>query len=105
MGTQRKMMKTSSSLTTLCGCLLLCLTYAHNTYDNLDCRNRTSQEDGGDLIVMSWHIHYTTNTSDMPRFQKEFTDRFADLFPPQVDPATEDWVSNLLQCPFGPNFG
>ena len=38
-------------------------------YTNLDCRNRKWQQDGGDLIVMSWHIHYTTNTSDMARFQ------------------------------------
>ena len=49
--------------------VMLQATMAHNVssgpYTNLDCRNRKWQQDGGDLIVMSWHIHYTTNTSDM----------------------------------------
>jgi len=97
----------SAIATTLC-VFLLSHSEAHNPSaypTNLDCRNRTSRDQGGDLIVMSWHIHYTTNTSDMPRFEKEFTEKFAHLFPPSVDPNTSDWQANRLQCPFGPNFG
>lgn len=69
----------------------------------IDCRNNTWQQDGGDLVVMSWHIHYTTNTSDMDRFQKSFTERFISLFP--AENTSTSWQTNRLQCPFGPNFG
>ena len=76
--------------------------YLENYPDNLDCRNRTWQEDGGDLVVMSWHIHYTTNTTDMPRFQAEFIDHFLELFPPAIE--EPKWQPSKLCCPFGPNF-
>ena len=68
-----------------------------------DCRNRVWQQDGGDLIVMSWHIHFTTNASDLLRFQDAFTERFIDLFPPTIEDI--NWQSNRLQCPFGQNMG
>jgi phosphatidylethanolamine-binding protein (PEBP) family uncharacterized protein len=70
---------------------------------NKDCRNKTWELDGGDLVIMSWHIHYTTNTTAQDIFQKAFTERFIDLFPPSVE--RSDWQSSRLQCPFGPNFG
>jgi len=63
----------------------------------------TWEQDGGDLIVTSWHIHYTTNTTAMTAFQKAFTERFEHLFPPVNE--YPSWTSNRLQCPFGPNFG
>ncbi|KAJ8604239.1 hypothetical protein CTAYLR_009227 [Chrysophaeum taylorii] len=42
---------------------------------------------------MSWHIHYTTNRSDMARFYGAFVSRFSDVIAPGVE------------CPFGPNYG
>lgn len=45
---------------------------------------------------MSWHIHYTTNTSDAPRFYWAFVRRFREYFPPRTEGD---------QCPFGPNYG
>lgn len=65
-----------------------------NSQDSNDCRNRTWSLDGGDLVVLSWHIHYTTNTTDQPRFYAAFLERFADVLPP-----------GDARCPFGPNFG
>jgi len=44
----------------------------------------------------SWHIHYTTNTSEFSRFYNAVVDKFQHLFPPS-DEGT--W------CPFGPNWG
>jgi len=70
---------------------------------NNDCRNRTWELDGGDLVVLSWHIHYTTNTTAQDIFEKAFTEKFIDLFPPKIE--RSDWQSSRLQCPFGPNFG
>jgi hypothetical protein len=49
---------------------------------------------------MSWHIHYTTVTEDMPRFYEAFLSRFADRFNPVQYPG---FLKH--QCPFGPNFG
>jgi hypothetical protein len=46
--------------------------------------------------LFSWHIHYTTNTSDQPRFYDAFIEHFQEYFPP---------VSVGNQCPFGPNYG
>ena len=47
-----------------------------------DCRNQTWQKDGGELVVMSWHIHYNTVTSDQGRFYNAFIAQFRDLFSP-----------------------
>lgn len=47
-------------------------------------------------IACSWHIHYTTNTTDQERFYYAFIDAFSKYFPPAS-------AGNL--CPFGPNFG
>jgi len=69
----------------------------------VDCRNMTWEQDGGELIVTSWHIHYTTNTTAMALFQQAFTKEFENLFPPENTYPL--WSSNRLQCPFGPNFG
>jgi len=66
----------------------------------VDCRNQTWKQDGGTLEVMSWHIHYTTVTEDMPRFYEAFLSRFADRFNPVQYPG---FLKH--QCPFGPNFG
>ena len=67
-----------------------------NPYNLTDCRNQTSPEFAaeGKLRVMSWHIHYTTNTSDQPRFYDAFAARFQQYFPPSGP-----------RCPFGPNYG
>ena len=46
----------------------------------------------------SWHIHYTTNTTDQSRFYYAFIDQFSEYFPPASSKG-----GNL--CPFGPNFG
>jgi len=45
--------------------------------------------------VLSWHIHYTTNTTDQPRFYYAFVDEFGSLMNPSGD----------ITCPFGPNYG
>ena len=67
-----------------------------NPFNLTDCRNETAPEfaHGGRLRVLSWHIHYTTNTSDQPRFYEAFIARFKEYFPPSTD-----------RCPFGPNYG
>jgi len=46
---------------------------------------------------MSWHIHYTTNSTDMYRFYYAFAKEFAALFNPDA--------SVQRTCPFGPNYG
>jgi hypothetical protein len=65
-----------------------------------DCRNQTWEQDGGNLVVMSWHIHYNTMSSDMERFYNGFISEFGDKFNPVQYPGFEK-----NQCPFGPNFG
>lgn len=67
-----------------------------NPFNLTNCINETSIEfsDHGKLQVLSWHIHYTTNTSDMERFYDSFCETFQDYFPE---------TSRL--CPFGPNYG
>ena len=57
-----------------------------------DCRNRT----WGEVTPMSWHIHYTTNSTDAPRFYAAFVGRFRKYFPP---------ADQGDKCPFGPNYG
>ena len=59
-----------------------------------DCRNHTWTQDGGDLIVMSWHVHFLYNTSAMKPFSDAFKAAFEADFPPAG-----------AQCPFGPNYG
>ena len=81
----------------IAGAYLLALvtcTNAHGTGG--DCRNQTWSSEGGTLDVMSWHIHYTTNETEFPRFYNAFIKEFRALFPPEVE-------GN--KCPFGPNFG
>lgn len=61
-----------------------------------DCRNHTVSELGGDLAIMSWHIHYTTDRDllgEMRRFYEAFVAKFADRFPDEKF------------CPIGPNYG
>lgn len=67
-----------------------------NPYNLTDCRNQTANyfDEDGELRVMSWHIHYTTNTTDQPRFYYAFVEAFSQFFPPSGN-----------TCPFGPNFG
>lgn len=67
-----------------------------NPYNLTDCRNETALQfsPSGRLRVLSWHIHYTTNSSDQPRFYYAFIKQWKSLFPP-----------NDNKCPFGPNFG
>lgn len=69
-----------------------------NPFNLTDCRGETAPEfdPSGRLRVLSWHIHYTTNTSDQERFYNAFVEEFQALFPPTD-------VGNL--CPFGPNYG
>jgi len=71
---------------------------SHSLFGTLptDCRNQTWGQDGGNLKVMSWHIHYNTVSSDMERFYDGFIEKFEEHFPPSTE-------GN--QCPFGPNFG
>ena len=61
-----------------------------SNWADCDCRNRTWSE----VKVLSWHIHYTTNTSDMVRFSKAFSKEFRHLMDPKQ-----------YKCPFGPNYG
>ena len=61
-----------------------------------DCRNQTWRSRGGVLDILSWHIHYTSNSSEFPRFYQAFAKEFRALFPP---------TSEGDRCPFGPNFG
>ena len=67
-----------------------------NPYNLSDCRNETAPEfeASGKLRVLSWHIHYTTNETDQPRFYYNFIHAFSSLFP-----------ENTTTCPFGPNYG
>ena len=62
-----------------------------NSWEACDCRNRTWDQ----VHVLSWHIHYTTNSSDMHRFYDAFVDAFSHLFCAVADHT----------CPFGPNYG
>ena len=55
---------------------------------------------GGNLVVMSYHIHYNTVASDQERFYQAFIKEFQSLFNPAQYPGFE-----ANQCPFGPNFG
>jgi hypothetical protein len=69
---------------------------AHN--DLTDCRCPSPANFcGGDLAALSWHIHYTSNVSDLPRFYFAFMDQFRAYFPPPV-------ANDSHMCPFGPNF-
>eukprot|EP00937_MAST-01D_sp_MAST-1D-sp2_P000568 g568.t1 len=67
-----------------------------------DCRNQTAPEysPGGELRVMSYHIHYNTIASDQQRFYEAFIKQFQHLFNPEQYAGFE-----ANQCPFGPNFG
>jgi len=95
---------TTTTLGYLLFCAMMMRTMAHSPFELPDdCRNQTWQEDDGTLVVMSWHIHYNTNSTEMPAFQKAFTEKFSSLFPPEIVNST--WQTNRLQCPFGPNFG
>lgn len=69
----------------------------YNPYNLTDCRNETSPEFGdasSKLRVLSWHIHYTTNTSDQSRFYYDFLDHFSAYT-----------KGGDHTCSFGPNFG
>lgn len=68
-----------------------------NPYNLTDCRNQTAPmfgDDESELRILSWHIHYTTNSSDQERFYDAMVEKFSDNFSP----------SGAL-CPFGPNYG
>lgn len=58
--------------------LVLWLTTAYTmpTILPTDCRNQTAKgmpgQDDGNLVVMSWHIHYNTVSSDQERFYEGF---------------------------------
>jgi hypothetical protein len=67
-----------------------------------DCRNNTAPEyaAGGQLRVMSYHIHYNTIAADQQRFYEGFVAQFGALFNPSTYPGFE-----VHQCPFGPNYG
>ena len=60
------------------------------SWEDCDCRNRTWDQ----VKVLSWHIHYTTNSTDMKRFYWAFVKEFGHLM-----------KSDEHQCPFGPNYG
>lgn len=69
----------------------------YNPYNLTDCRNETAPEFGdadSKLRVLSWHIHYTTNSSDEARFYYAFIEHFADVS-----------KGGDYTCSFGPNFG
>lgn len=64
-----------------------------------DCRGQTfGAEKAGNLSIMSWHIHYNTNTTGQrllyEAFIKEFYESKKVPFPP-----------GTTVCPFGPNWG
>jgi len=59
----------------------------------VDCRNRTKNWNGSDvngINVMSWHIHYTKRTADMPRFYRAFVAQFQGLFDPNAPTDPEE---------------
>lgn len=62
------------------------------SWDDCDCRTW-----GDNATVLSWHIHYTTNSTDMRRFYSEFVTAFSSLFDPNA--------ITTHTCPFGPNYG
>jgi len=57
-----------------------------------DCRNLTwnLHGDGGPLRVMSWHVHYNTNTSEFARFYDLFVSHYSSMLSPFG-----------VKCPFG----
>ena len=76
--------------------LALFLNYALTHNLPFECHNETYNFEGGNLIPMSWHIHYLLfNGSDgFDNFCTAFKEKFAQYF---------DTQSENLLCPFGPN--
>ena len=60
----------------------------------LECKNQTYNFDGGNLIPMSWHIHYLLfdGSDGFYNFCTAFEEKFAHYFDPESP-----------RCPFGPN--
>ena len=59
-----------------------------------ECKNQTYNFDGGNLIPMSWHIHYLLfdGSDGFYNFCTAFEEKFAHYFDPESP-----------RCPFGPN--
>mmetsp|Transcript_4673 Transcript_4673/g.13062 ORF Transcript_4673/g.13062 Transcript_4673/m.13062 type:complete len:425 (-) Transcript_4673:243-1517(-) len=67
--------------------------------DLKDCSGQTTGEEKvGNLTVMSYHIHYNTNTTGMKLFYEAFIEEFKNKLPWQPG-------GPRVICPFGPNFG
>merc|ERR1719230_932506 len=77
--------------------LSLCVTaYGHGL---ADCRGQTfGNGKVGNLSVMSWHIHYNTNTTGQKLLYEAFIKEFYDTKKFPFPPGTS-------VCPFGPNWG
>ncbi|CAE8581764.1 unnamed protein product [Polarella glacialis] len=88
----------TSQLVMFCMAFLVWGVQGHGPEYAQSCENRTWTLDGGDLEVMSWHIHYMENVSDFARFREEFTAHFRHLFP-------ANGSAFGTHCPFGPNYG
>eukprot|EP00927_Polykrikos_kofoidii_P078818 TRINITY_DN75610_c0_g1_i1.p1 TRINITY_DN75610_c0_g1~~TRINITY_DN75610_c0_g1_i1.p1 ORF type:complete len:276 (+),score=9.38 TRINITY_DN75610_c0_g1_i1:40-828(+) len=58
-----------------------------------DCRQVTLESEGGSLHVMSWHLHYNTNTTEFPRFYRTFVDHW------------RAFLAADVKCPWGPAAG
>lgn len=85
------MLRALALILSMCG-----LSHAHSLSD---CRNQTfGSNKAGNLSIMSWHIHYNTNTTGQrllyEAFMTEFYDSKKFAFPPGTS-----------VCPFGPNYG
>ena len=76
--------------------LAFCLNYALAIDFPFECHNETYNIEGGNLITMSWHIHYLLfeNSDGFYNFCMAFEEKFAQYFDPQ---------SESPRCPFGPN--
>mmetsp|Transcript_8883 Transcript_8883/g.14077 ORF Transcript_8883/g.14077 Transcript_8883/m.14077 type:complete len:411 (+) Transcript_8883:111-1343(+) len=87
----------TSQLVMFCMAFLVWGVQGHGPDYAQSCENRTWTLDGGDLEVMSWHIHYFENVSDFARFREEFIAHFRHLFP-------ANGSAFGTSCPFGPNY-
>lgn len=80
-------------------CALVAVVAAHSTLPPgypTDCRNITwdLHGDHGPLRVLSWHVHYNTNTSEFKRFYDTFIAHYKSKFDPKE-----------VKCPFGYSAG
>jgi len=65
-----------------------------------DCRNQTTEPDGN-LVIMSYHIHYITTAENATQRTREFTQFYEDF----IATFRHKFKAGHITCPFGPNYG